>query len=52
MCVCLESVRVEGDRGGVVEMSAGHEYVGGTRGSRIVSNAADVLGMSVVHGSW
>ena len=25
-------------------MSAGHEYVGGTRGSGIVSSAADVLG--------
>ena len=29
-------------------MSAGH--VGGTRGSGIVSSAADVLWMSVVHG--
>ena len=28
----------------------GNEYVGGTRGSGIVSNAADVLGMSVVRG--
>ena len=27
-------------------MSAGHEYVGGTHG--IVSNTADMLGMSVV----
>ena len=34
--------------GGVVVMSAGH--VGGTRGSCIVSSAADVLGMSVVRG--
>ena len=28
-------------------VSAGNEYVGGTRGSCIVSSAADVLGMSV-----
>ena len=35
--------------GGVVGVSAGHEYVGGTRGSGIVSSATDVLGMSVVH---
>ena len=27
------------DGGGVVAVSAGHEYVGGTRGSGIVSNA-------------
>ena len=27
---------------------AGHEYVGGTRGSGIVSSAADVIGMGVV----
>ena len=31
-------------------MSAGHGYVCGTRGSGIVSSAADVLGMSVVRG--
>ena len=31
-------------------VSAGHEYVGGTRGSCILSSAADVLGMSVVRG--
>ena len=31
-------------------MNAGHEYVGGTRGSGIMSTAADVLGMSVVRG--
>ena len=37
-----------GDRGVVV--SAGHEYVGGTRDSGIVSSTADVLGMSVVRG--
>ena len=39
-----------GNGGGVVGMSAGHEYVGGTRDIGIVSNAADMLGMSVVHG--
>ena len=32
----------------MIEMSEGHEYVGGTRG--IVSIAVDVLGMSVVNG--
>ena len=31
-------------------MSAGHEYVGGTRGSDIASSAADVLGMRGVYG--
>ena len=39
-----------GDKGGVVGVSACHEYVGGIRGSDIVSSAADVLGMSVVRG--
>ena len=39
-----------GDGGGVVGMSVGHEYVGGTGGLGIVSNAANVLGMSVVCG--
>ena len=34
----------------MVGVSAGHEYVGGTRGSGIVYSAADVLGMSVVRG--
>ena len=34
------------DEGGVVAVSAEHEYVGGTRGSGIVSITADVLGMS------
>ena len=34
--------------GGEVVVSAGH--VGGTHGSGIVSSAADMLGMSVVHG--
>ena len=33
-----------GDGGGVVVVSAGHERVGGTRGSGIVSSAAGVLG--------
>ena len=37
-----------GDGRGVVVVSAG--YVGGTRGSDIVSSAADLLGMSVVRG--
>ena len=32
----------------MVVVSAGHAYLGGTRGSGIVSSAADVLGMSVV----
>ena len=34
-----------GDGVGVVAMSAGHEYVGGTPGLGTVSNAADVLWM-------
>ena len=33
---------------GVVEVSAGHEYVGGTRGLGIVSSAADMLGRRMV----
>ena len=40
---------VRADRGGVVEVSAGHEYVGCTYGS-VVSSAADVLEMSVMRG--
>ena len=36
---------VLGDGGCVVLVSAGHEYVDVTRGSCIVSSAADVLGM-------
>ena len=32
----------------MVAVSAGHECMGGTRGSGIVSSAADVLGMRVV----
>ena len=52
MCVLLFELDVsmlresEGDG----KVSAGHEYVGGTRGSGIVSSATDVLGMSVVCG--
>ena len=38
------------DWGGVFGMIVGHEYVGGTRGPGIMSNASDVLGMSVVRG--
>ena len=34
----------------MVVVSAWHEYVGGPRGSGIVSSAADVLAMSVVRG--
>ena len=34
----------------MVAMGVGHEFVGGTCGSGIVSTAANVLGMSVVHG--
>ena len=37
-------------RGCVVVVSAGHEYVVGTRGSGIVSSIAGVLGMSVMRG--
>ena len=61
MCVLLFVLRVcmlrecegdinagVGDGRGVVVVSAGN--VGGTRGSSIVSSAADVLGMSVVRG--
>ena len=36
--------------GCVVVVSAGHEYVGGTRGSGIVSSAGDVLKVSVMRG--
>ena len=39
-----------GDGGGVVMMSARHECAGGTPGSGIMSNAADLLGMRVVCG--
>ena len=34
----------------MVAVSVGHEYVSSTRGSGIVSSAADVLGLSVVRG--
>ena len=36
---------VWGTGGGAVVVNSGHEYVDGTRGSGIVSSAADVLGM-------
>ena len=39
-----------GDGEGVVAVSAGHEYVGSTRGLGIVSSTADVLWMSVESG--
>ena len=39
-----------GAGGGVVAVSAGCEYIGGTRGSGAVSTADDVLEMSVVRG--
>ena len=39
-----------GDGKGVVVVRAGHEYVGGTRGSGIVYSAAYVPRMSVVRG--
>ena len=34
----------------MVVVSVWHEYVGGARGSGIVSSATDVLGMNVVRG--
>ena len=40
----------DGVADGEVVVSAGHEYVGGTRGSDIVFSADDVLGMNVVCG--
>ena len=54
-CLCCENVRVRWWRGsagvasgrGVVSMSA---YMGGTRGSGVLSSAGDVLQMSVVRG--
>ena len=45
MCFCGV-----GDGGGVVGVTVEYEYVGGARGSDIVSSAADVLWMSFVHG--
>ena len=54
MCVCCESVRVEGDGnvgvgsgGGVVAVSA---CMCGTRGSSVLPITGDVLEMSVVRG--
>ena len=44
-----QSARVT-DEEGMVVLSAEQEYVGGTRGSGIVSIAADMLGMSVGRG--
>ena len=49
-----EGARVRGCEGDgnavVVAVSLGHEYVGGTRGSCIMSSVVHVLGMSVVLG--
>ena len=45
MWVCWEC---EGDGRGVVGMNACHEFVSGTRGSGIESNAADMLGRKQV----
>ena len=39
-----------GDVGGVVEMSAGHAYLGCTRDSDSVFNGTDVLGVNVGRG--
>ena len=39
-----------GDEGGLFTVSAGHECVGGTRGSCIVASATDVIYMGVVRG--
>ena len=49
LCVCCEGDGNAGvgDEGVVFVVSARH--VGGTRGSGIVPNAANVLGMSVVY---
>ena len=49
MCVWCEGVGHAGV-GGVAVVSAGHQCVGGTHGSGIVSSAADVLEMSVLRG--
>ena len=52
--VYVHAERVRGCEGdgnaGVVGLSTWHEHVGGTRGSGMVSNAADMLGISVVRG--
>ena len=55
MCVVMSGYEGDGnaavgDGGGVVGKSAGHEYVGGIRGSGIATNAADVLAMGMVRG--
>ena len=52
MCtvVCIGYVYAVRGRGKCGWMSARHEYVGGTHGSGIVSNAADVLGISLMRG--
>ena len=49
MWVCWASAGV-GNRRGVVSVSVGHEYMGGTHGSGIVFSADDVLEMSLVCG--
>ena len=54
VCVCMlrecdgDSNDGVGDEGGVIVVSAWHEYVCGIRGSGIVSSAADLLEMSMV----
>ena len=49
MCVCCEGDRNAGvvSEGGVFAVSV---YMGGTRGSCVLSSAGDVLEMSVVRG--
>ena len=39
-----------GDGRGMIVVSTGYEYVGGTRGAGIVYSAADVVGINVVRG--
>ena len=46
----MTTMLVWGDGGGVVAVSAGCVYMGGTRGSGVVSSADDVLDISVVCG--
>ena len=48
MRVCESDGTVDVGDGDVVVVSAGHEYVGDTRSSDIVSSATYVLGISVV----
>ena len=51
LCGCEGDSNADvGDGGVVVEVNAGHEYVGGTRVSGIVSSAADELEMCVGRG--